>query len=190
MHSSFHMNEISGQKVQNGATFPWPAVIERQRMTIALIALSFSLTLLLSIAAVAAQAPQKIVQMQPSWAQLAPAQQKILAPLAGEWEHLSNLQRKRILATTNRYPKMKPAEQQRYSERLLGWAKLSMEQRDAARKRYRRFQSLPPDQREQIKLRWAQQHPRKEADSKDVNPNFATARSATTEPYPFATPTP
>ena len=121
--------------------------------------LTFSFLLLSFPAAEGARSPPQMVPKQSGWVQLAPEQQKILAPVADDWDQLPDSRRQRILATVKHYPKMKPAEQQRYSERLVDWAKMSAEQRRVARERYKKFQSLPPGQQEQIKRRWAEQHP-------------------------------
>ena len=51
--------------------------------------------------------------VRPAWSELAPAHQKILAPLAPEWNQLDATRRKKWVAIAERYPKMKPAEQQR-----------------------------------------------------------------------------
>jgi len=142
--------------------------------------LTFSLMLLPFIAAESAQTPPRTVPKQPSWVQLRPEQQKILAPLTKDWDQLRDSQRQRILATVNRYPKMKPAEQQRYSERLLEWSKLPKGQRSVARERFKQFQSLPPEQREQIRRRWAEQHPAKKAQPDE--PSLAPIPTPTTEP--------
>ena len=78
--------------------------------------------------------------------------------------------RQGILATVKHYPKMKPEEQQRYSERLVDWAKMSAEQRNAARERYKKLRSLPPEHREQIKRNWTEQHPPAKAQLDEANP--------------------
>lgn len=123
--------------------------------------LTLLLVLFSFIAALNAQTPPK----QPSWVQLKPEQQKILAPLTNDWDQFPDSQRLRILATANRYPKMKPAEQQRYSERLLEWSKLPKGQRSVVRARFKQFQSLPPAKREQISRSWVEKHPEAKAEA-------------------------
>ncbi len=142
--------------------------------------LALSLVLLPLIAAESAQTPSRTVPKQPSWVQLKPELQKILAPLTKDWDQLPDSQRQRILATAKRYPKMKPAEQQRYSERLLEWSKLSLKQRDVARERFKQFQRLPPEHREQIRRRWAEQPPTEKAQPDE--PTLAPKPAPTTEP--------
>ena len=132
--------------------------------------LTFSLLLLSFAAAESAQTTPRVVPKQPSWAQLAPNQRKILSPLINEWDQLPDSRRERILATVSHYPKMSPEERQRYSERLVGWAKMDSEQRKIARERYKKFQSLPTEQREVIKHRWAEQHQPTKAQQDEVSP--------------------
>src|SRR5450759_4857146 len=145
-----------------------------------LTVLTFSLMLLPFIAAESAQTPPRSVPKQPSWVQLRPEQQKILAPLTKDWDQLPDSQRQRILATVKLYPKMKPAAQQRFSKRLLEWNKLPKGQRSVARERFKQFQSLPPEHQEQIRRRWAEQHPTKKA--QPDQPTLAPIPTPTTEP--------
>ena len=91
---------------------------------------------------------------QPMWAQISSEQQKILAPLAGEWDRLPDYQRQRILVAAKRYPQMTPEQQRRFSSRLREWSHLTLEQRNLARSRFREFQSLPPKKQAEIKKRW------------------------------------
>ena len=101
-----------------------------------------------SSAAVASAAPQKA--MRPYWVELSPAQQQALAPLAGEWEKLDGQHKKKWLVIGNRYPKMKPEEQQRTQERMREWARLTPEQRRVARDSFARVQALPPEKRAEM----------------------------------------
>ena len=80
--------------------------------------LAFLLVLLSSIAVEGAQTPLKDVSKQPSWSQLSPEQQKILAPIEKEWIELPDDQRQRLIAAAKRYPKMTAAEQERFTKRL------------------------------------------------------------------------
>ena len=62
------------------------------------------LGLCFALSAIATAADKK----QPDWAQLAPEQQQILAPLASDWNTLDERRRKKWLLLAKRYPKMKP----------------------------------------------------------------------------------
>ena len=54
----------------------------------------------------------------------------------------------------DRYPKMKPQEQQRLQKRLADWAKLTPAQRAAARDKYQALKKLPPKQRKEVLAQW------------------------------------
>ena len=62
--------------------------------------------------------------------------------------------RKKWVAIADRYPGMKPAEQQRLQKRMQEWARLTPEQRQTARERYQRFNKLTPQQRREMSKRW------------------------------------
>ena len=91
---------------------------------------------------------------KPAWSELTPAQQQVLAPLAGEWDKLDSIRRRKWLGIAQRYPKMKPQEQQRLQKRMIDWAKLSPDERKAARERYQTLKKLPPEKRRQVRQQW------------------------------------
>jgi hypothetical protein len=49
---------------------------------------------------------------------------------------------------------MKPQEQQRLQKRMSEWAKLTPEQRKAARERYQTLKRLPPQKRQEVTTEW------------------------------------
>src|SRR5690606_2916378 len=59
--------------------------------------------------------------VRPAWSELAPAHQKILAPLQPEWNNLDATRRKKWVAIAERYPRMKPQEQQRLQKNMAAW---------------------------------------------------------------------
>jgi hypothetical protein len=93
---------------------------------------------------------------RPTWAELSPAQQDILRPLQEDWESLDTARRKKWVAITDRYPKMKPAEQQRLHKRMQEWAKLTPAERAAAREKYQTLRKLPPEKRQEFAQQWEQ----------------------------------
>lgn len=105
--------------------------------------------LCIALSAVAAQpAKQSAKPVRPAWSELTGAQQQVLAPLAADWGNMDANRRKKWVTIANRYPKMKPAEQQRLQKRMKDWAALTPAQREAARKRYREYKKkLTPEQR-------------------------------------------
>lgn len=90
-------------------------------------------------------------KQNPAWGQLTPAQQQILAPIQGEWDKLDAIRKQKWIGITQRYPKMKPAEQVRLQKRMQEWATLTPDQRRAAREKYREFEQLPA-----IRQKWDQ----------------------------------
>ena len=77
-------------------------------------------------APLAAQPPTTAVigtPPQPGWSLLSAQQKTILAPLAGEWDRMENIRRKKWLGIAERYPAMKPDEQRRVQERMREWAR-------------------------------------------------------------------
>ena len=123
---------------------------------------TFLVALLLVSGNALAQAKKK---PPPAWAELSPAKQKILAPLAGEWDRLDAANRTRWLGVAKRYPDMTPVGQKRTQSRMEKWAKLTPKQREEARKKYQRlkgkedadlrgmwqqYQALPPAERQAL----------------------------------------
>lgn len=91
---------------------------------------------------------------QPSWNQLNTQQRNILAPLGRDWDGMENIRKKKWLGIAERYPVMKPDEQQRMLERMREWAGLSPSERAKVRDTYKDFQQLPPEQKQVIKQKW------------------------------------
>lgn len=85
--------------------------------------------------------------VKPLWADLTPAQQQALAPLASEWDRLDAFRKNKWLAIGNKFAGMKPDEQQRVQERMRDWVALTPEQRRVARESYARAKKLNPDQK-------------------------------------------
>lgn len=145
-------------------------------MKILLRPIALLLMLLASLAAAGAQMSPQAVAKQPTWAQLTSEQQKILEPIAKDWDTISDYQRQRILATAKRYPKMTAEQQQRFTKRLPVWSKLTLEQRNLARERFKQFQSLSPEQKARIRRDWSE-HP----------PQMLHSPGQTQEPPPTST---
>ena len=55
---------------------------------------------------------------RPAWAELTADQQMVLAPLKADWEKLEQERRRKWVGIANRYPKMKPEEQERVQRRM------------------------------------------------------------------------
>lgn len=91
---------------------------------------------------------------QPGWSLLSAQQKNVLAPLAAEWDKLDNIRRKKWLGIAERYPAMKPEEQQRVQDRMREWATLTPEQRAKVRDTYKEFNQLPSEQKQTVKQKW------------------------------------
>jgi hypothetical protein len=95
----------------------------------------------------------------PDWQALTPAQKSVLAPVSDNWASMSNLQRHRLLAIAAKYPQLKPEEQQRFQKRLITWTSLTQEQRELARKNYKKLKQLPPQKQLAVKQKLLEKHP-------------------------------
>ena len=140
-------------------------------MAKALLGIAFSLLLVTSASLAETN------KNNPSWSQLTAEQQKILAPIQGEWNKLEPMRKRKWLGIAQRYPKMKPEEQERLQKRMREWATLTPEQRRAARDKYREFELLPQDERQAMRDKWDQykqeratQEPSKPQEAAPVTP--------------------
>jgi hypothetical protein len=123
---------------------------------------------------------------------LKPEQQKILAPLAPEWDRMDAVRRKKWVEIADKYPRMKPQEQQRLQKRMVDWAKLTPAQRAAARDKYQAMKKLPPDKRREVTAQW-QRYQRSLAQQPDFSPSDPPAPpdpQSTEEATAVATPAP
>lgn len=129
-------------------------------------------------AAAAQERPERKSPKPPAWSGLTPDQQKILAPLAREWNELDSTRRKKWIGVAKRYPKMTPRGQARVQKRMVEWARLTPEQRRAARERYQQIRKLPPEKRRQINRQW-RAYQRAVASQPDLSPSDPPAPPAT-----------
>ncbi len=98
------------------------------------------------------------VQAQ-AFSQLSPDEQRVLAPLHGEWESFSAQRKKKWRDVANRYPSLSAEEQQRLTTRMQGWERMTPEDRRVAREQLREMKK--PDvraleQREDLKRKWGE----------------------------------
>jgi hypothetical protein len=88
---------------------------------------------------------------KPLWAELTPAQQQALVPLAPKWDTLSETQKRKWLALSQNFPRMSGAEQAKLHSRMTEWVALSPQQRTQARLNFGQTQQLSPDDK---KAKW------------------------------------
>jgi hypothetical protein len=117
-------------------------------MAKALIGIALSLCLGLSFA------HAQTAKQAPTWGQLTQEQQRILAPIQGEWEKLDPPHKRKWLGIAQRYPKMKREAQERLQRRMQEWASLTPAQRQAAREKYKEFEQLPAEERQAVRKKW------------------------------------
>lgn len=117
-------------------------------MVKAVLGIVLALLLVLPLSVVSAD------RSTPTWQQLTAEQQRILAPIQGEWESLDTPRKRKWLGIAQRYPKMGADEQQRLQRRMKEWVSLTPEQRRAARDKYREFEQLAPEDRQAMRDKW------------------------------------
>jgi hypothetical protein len=86
---------------------------------------------------------QPSIESRPTWAQLTAEQQTALKPMQADWAGLDANRKKKWLAVAQRYQTMSPADQARMHSRMSEWAKLTPNQRSAARDNYSAVLSSP-----------------------------------------------
>jgi len=107
-----------------------------------------------------------------AWAALSADQQRMLAPLQGQWDQLQPARQRRLADRARHWATLPPEHRQQIRERLHRWATMTPEQRrqlhentrafrnltPAERARvseaFRKFQSLPPAERRALRERW------------------------------------
>ena len=109
----------------------------------------------------------------PAWQQLTPQHKQLLAELATQWDQQPDHLRNNLIKVANKYPKMKPDEQERVRRRITRWASLTPEQRDAARLRYKQIKKQPPEKQKEVKKKWEQ------FEAQKSQPNTTTTASPT-----------
>lgn len=122
---------------------------------------------------------------QPSWKELSSEQQRILAPLSGEWDQMEGFRRKKWLGIAQRYQSLSPDEQTRMQRRMTAWAKLTPEERKRARDQYLSLQKASPEKKEAVKMKWQEYKELPEADKARLKAEAAsrpTPRPAPSKP--------
>lgn len=91
---------------------------------------------------------------KPLWKELGPQQQRILKPLADNWNAMELTRKKEWQGIARRYPKMTLQEQGRIQLQMKSWELLTSKQRKQARERFKKMEQLPAQKRDDIKQRW------------------------------------
>jgi Protein of unknown function (DUF3106) len=119
---------------------------------------------------------------QLAWEKLTPQQRKTLAPLAGLWDELDEIRKKKWLAIAERYARLKPDQQAKLQARMVEWASMSVEQRRKAREQFAVIKTVPSETKSQA---WASYLQLSETERKQLadrelarqKPNIVTAPS-------------
>ena len=112
--------------------------------------LGLALWILLVFSSYAATPARKL----PSWQELSPQQQSILAPLAGKWNTFNARRKRTLLDVANRYPGMSPNDQLKVERRIQRWVKLTQKEHGMIRERAKTMKRLPPKKKQQLIREW------------------------------------
>ena len=82
------------------------------------------------------------------WQDLRPAQREALKPLERQWSSIDAARKQKWIGISSRYQKMSPDEQARMQGRMNEWAKLTPEERGAARLHFQEAKQLPAQDRQ------------------------------------------
>ena len=119
----------------------------------------------------------------PTWEQLTPQQKQLLSALEAQWNQETDRLRNSLVRVANKYPKMKPAEQERVRRRITRWASLTPAQREAARRRYKQIKKQPPEKQKEVKKKWEHYQLRKAQPAATPTPGVP-AQGAAPAPAP------
>lgn len=131
---------------------------------------------------------------RPSWSELTSTQQRVLAPLAGQWNTLTEVHRRKWLRIAARFQELSPAEQQRLHARMTEWAQMTPEQRRLARENFQIHRTVPVERKTEAWDRYqqlpeAQKRQLAEAAKVPPRPGAVSALPSSRKP-PISTTTP
>ncbi|MFA9440411.1 DUF3106 domain-containing protein [Uliginosibacterium sp. sgz301328] len=89
-----------------------------------------------------------------AWRSLTHEQKALLAPLAGEWDDFTPVRQRKWLGIANRYPTMTSQEQAKLRSRVADWAKLTHEEREAARAQFKKIQAQQTSDAPSLQEQW------------------------------------
>src|SRR5262249_22549198 len=92
------------------------------------------------------------------WASLSPQEQRILGPIAPDWNKMPGYQQQRLIASARRYPQMQPIQKERFEDRIRTWSSMTPDQRKAARETFQGLRKLPPEKQHELRERWLAEH--------------------------------
>lgn len=104
------------------------------------------------------------------WAELAPEEQRALAPIAGDWNHFPAQQQEKLLRVAKNYGKLSPRQKELFHRRLQDWTRLTPEQRKIARSNYKKLMELPQSRQVQFKRQWTEARGIQQSDPQAAGP--------------------
>lgn len=96
-------------------------------------------------------APPRAAEQGPKWASLLPAHRVALKPLEHDWNTFGPDQKQKWIELAAQFPSLSGDERQRIQARMTEWAKLTPQQRGAARFQFKQAKELAPTNRQ---ARW------------------------------------
>lgn len=97
-----------------------------------------------------------IINAHPTWTELSPAHQRVLAPLQPLWDTIPELNRRKWQRIADRYPTLKPEEQARLQTRMAEWVSMTPQERRLARENYQITRTLPAEKKAEAWDRYQQ----------------------------------
>jgi len=91
---------------------------------------------------------------QPKWSDLTVQQKIVLAPLSDDWDSLEYYRQKKWLNIVAHFQTMSAEEQTRIQAQMQEWGKLTPEQRQEAREKFKTANRLPEEKKKELKQKW------------------------------------
>ncbi len=91
---------------------------------------------------------------QPKWSDLTVQQKIVLAPLSDDWDSLEYFRQKKWLNIVAHFQTMSAEEQTRVQAQMQEWGKLTPQQRQEAREKFKTANRLPEEKKKELKQKW------------------------------------
>lgn len=118
----------------------------------------------------------------PAWKDLSAGEQKVLAPLQGQWSAIDALRKQKWRDIAALYPNLPTPQQDRLRSRMAEWAAMTPAQRNAARLNYEEIRKVPAEERQ---ARWETYRNLPEAQRRELTAQ-ASQRPASATPVAAA----
>ena len=129
--------------------------------------------------------PSSLKTPQVPWYRLSPDEQRILAPVAPEWDRMPGYQQERLKGAARRYPGLQPIQKERFEQRIREWATLTPEQRRQARETFKDLRQLPPERQHELREKWLDRHPDRSEAPRSRDPRGGAPSYREREPRPY-----